>query len=84
MTSRSYEELIIDGIHGLPSELLAEIADFVYFVRRRATSPREFDDELRSALVRVETRQMSRDEQAHLEEEFAGYDQRYPLESLRD
>ena len=37
-----YEQLIVEGIKGLPPELLAEIAAFVYFVRR-ATEPQEFE-----------------------------------------
>ena len=46
----SYEQRIIEGIKGLPQELLAEIADFVYFVRQRFTQPQAFERRLDSAL----------------------------------
>jgi len=42
---RSYEQLITEGIKGLPPELLAEIADFVYFVRKRFMYPQTFETE---------------------------------------
>lgn len=35
MATNTYERLILEGIKGLPSEALSEIADFIYFVRRR-------------------------------------------------
>lgn len=48
---QSYEQLIIEGIKGLPQELLAEIADFVYVVRKRFTQPRTFEAELETILL---------------------------------
>jgi hypothetical protein len=78
MTAQSYQQLIIEGIKGLPPEILAEIADFIYFVRQRAVQPQAFEEELENALLRVELRQLSRDEEAHLKKEFEGYDQLYP------
>jgi len=80
MTTQSYQQLILEGIKGLPPEILAEIADFIYFVRKRAVQPQVFEEELQNALMRVELRQLSRDEEAHLEKEFEGYDQLYPRE----
>jgi len=80
MTTQSYQQLIIEGIKGLPQEILAEIADFIYFVRKRAVQPQAFEEELQNALMRVELRQLSRDEEAHVEKEFEGYDQLYPRE----
>ena len=78
MTSQTYEQIIVEGIKGLPQEMLAEIADFVYFVRKRATQPQAYEEELLSALLNAELRQMSRDEEVHLDEEFRDYDRRYP------
>ena len=75
MTAASYYRLILEGLKGLPPETLAEIADFVLFVRRRVLEPEVFEEELRSALLNSELRQLSRDETSHLEEEFARYDQ---------
>lgn len=80
MTIQTYQQLIIEGIRGLPPEILAEIADFIYFVRKRALQPQAFEEDLQNALLRFELRQLSRDEEAHLEKEFEGYDQLYPRE----
>jgi hypothetical protein len=78
MTTRNYEQLIIEGIEGLPQEILAEIADFVYFVRKRILQPNTFEEELQDILLSAELRQLSRDEEAHLEKEFEDYDKLYP------
>ena len=40
----AYENLIMKGIKGLPQEVLAEVADFVYFVRTRVTQPQFFEN----------------------------------------
>jgi hypothetical protein len=80
MTAQTYQQLIIEGIKGLPPEILAEIADFIYFVRKRAVQPQAFEEELENARLRVELRQLSRDEETHLEKEFEGYDQLHPRE----
>lgn len=78
MTAQGYQELIMEGVKGLPTEILAEVADFIYFMRKRALQPRMIDDDLRIAMLRTELRQFSRDEDAHLEKEFANYEQLYP------
>ncbi len=70
----------VEGLKGLPSETLAEIVDFIYFVRKRALQPQAFEEELQNALLNTELRQLSRDEEAHLEKEFEDYDERYPRE----
>jgi hypothetical protein len=80
VTEQIYQQLIVQGIRGLPAETLAEIADFVYFLRKRIQQPDIFAEELRSALLGEELKQLSRDEEAHLEQEFADYEQRYPRE----
>jgi hypothetical protein len=80
MTAPIYQQLIIEGIKGLPPESLAEIADFVYFVRKRILEPQAFQEELRNAGLGVELRQLSRDEEKHLEKEFEDYDRLYPRE----
>jgi hypothetical protein len=77
MTTQSYHQLIVKGIEGLPPEMLAEIADFIYFVRKRALQPQAFE-ELQNILLNKELRQSSRDAEAHLEKEFEGYEQLYP------
>ncbi|MBM3241839.1 hypothetical protein FJZ31_36680 [Candidatus Poribacteria bacterium] len=45
--------------------------------------PEEYDideEELQNTLLNVELQQLSRNEEAHLEEEFEEYDKRYPYE----
>ena len=71
MTAQTYQQLITEGIRGLPAETLAEITDFIYFVRKRALEQHRFEDELK---------QLSRIEAAHLEKEFEDYEQHYPCE----
>jgi hypothetical protein len=60
---------------GLPLEVLAEITDFVYFVRKRLVQPQAFEEEIRSTLLREELRHLRRDEEVHVEQKFANYDQ---------
>ena len=78
MTTQTYEQLIMEGIKGLSPKVLAEIADFVYFLRRRALEPKAFQEELKNALLRLELKRLSRREEAHLDEEFKGHAQRHP------
>ena len=80
MTTQMYQQLIIEGIKGLPTEMLTEIADFVYFVRKRVSQPRVFEQDQRDALLNVELKQLSREETSHLEEEFTDYERLYPHE----
>jgi len=75
MTAQSLEQL-----KGLPTEALAEITDFVYFVRKRVLQPQDYQSELQTLLLRAELKQLSRGEEAHLEKEFENYERRYPRE----
>jgi hypothetical protein len=68
-----YHQVISDGLQGLPPAKLAEIAEFIYFVRKRYLQPEDGEDELRQALWRAELKQMSRDETSHLEKEFEAH-----------
>jgi hypothetical protein len=78
MTQPTYQQLILEGIQGLPPETLMEIVDFIYFVRKRTLQPEAFTEESRQALLRTEIQQLSRDEAAHLEDECKDYDRHYP------
>lgn len=80
MTTQNYQQLIIEGIKGLPPETLAEIVDFIYFVRKRVLQPQTFEEELQNALLNAELRKLSRDEEDHLEKEFEEYEKLYPRE----
>lgn len=75
---QSYKQLIIDGIQDLPTELLSEVVDFVYFLRMRATRPELFAAEKYAQLLHQESLQLDADEAKHLELEFADYEQRFP------
>ncbi len=59
-------------------ETLREIADFVYFIRRRAADPKSFEDEQFHALVGEDLSSLSESELEHLDEEFADYESVYP------
>lgn len=78
MTAQTYEQLILDAIKGLPPAKLDEIVDFIFFLRKREAQTRDFDDELREAFLRAELKQLNRDEELHLEQEFADYEHLYP------
>ena len=78
MNTASYEEIIVSGIKGLPTETLREIADFVYFVRRRAVDPKSFEDEQFRALTEEDLSSLNETELEHLQEEFADYESVYP------
>ena len=78
MTAQTYQMLINEGIKGLPGETLAEIVDFIYFLRKRALQPEDFERELQNTLLITELKQLNSDEEAHLEKEFENYDNLYP------
>jgi hypothetical protein len=78
MTRAAYEALILEGLRGLPADALAEITDYVYFVRKRCLHPAAFAAELEALRLNGETSELSRHETAHLEEEFANFDERFP------
>jgi hypothetical protein len=78
MTEQELEQFIREGLRGLPPDALAEVADFVWFVRKKVFDPAAFRDELHSLAVRQDLSRMQAETQAHLEQEFAGYEQRHP------
>lgn len=78
METTSYEKIIVSGIKGLPAETLREIADFVYFMRRRAVDPKGFQDEQFRALIESDLSALNESELEHLEEEFADYESVHP------
>ncbi len=80
MTSQTYQHLILAGIKGLPPEALEEIAQFIYFLRKRTLQPQLFEEELQTALLRTDLQAFSQTEEAHLEKEFEDYERRYPKE----
>jgi hypothetical protein len=80
MTRPAYKRLIEDRLKGLPVDTLAEVVDFVDFLRMRAGkgAPRTAGRAERRTSRLLES--MRAAEEAHLEEEFRGYAQKYPRE----
>lgn len=82
MTTETYQEKILAGMHGLPDEVLAEIADYVYFLRRKVTMPDVYAAEVHREMLQYTLRSGRQDSLTHLEEEFADYDQQFPRNQL--
>ena len=80
MTSQTYTQLIMKGIQGLPTEKLAEVANFIFFLRKQASDPDAFLEEQYEQLLNGVLTQLDAKELQHLEAEFAGYEARYPHE----
>lgn len=80
MATETYQQAILRGLEGLPNEVLAEVTDFVYFLRKRLLRPEEFDEDMRSLTLRGHLTALSEDEESHLEEEFDDYERLYPKE----
>ncbi len=80
MNTPSYEQLIVSGIKDLPPDALREIADFVYFLRRRAVDPQSFEEDQFRTLIEQDLSKFNENELKHLEAEFADYEKLYPYE----
>lgn len=80
MTPQVYKELIVSGIQDLPPALLAEVANFVYFVRKQVEDPDAFAAEQYRLLLTKTLGQLDTHELNHLDAEFADYEQRFPRE----
>lgn len=80
MHVQDYHRIITEGIKDLPESALAEIADFVTFVRLRVRSSASGGMDLYALLLQMERHQLSAASQSHLEEEFKDYAERYPLD----
>lgn len=46
MTTQNYQQLILQGTQDLPPDSLAEIVDFVFFIRQKLFHPQRFKDAL--------------------------------------
>lgn len=75
MATNTYQEKILAGIDGLPDDVLAEIADYVYYLRRKVTLPDVYAAEVQHEVLEYTLRRGRQDSLTHLEEEFADYDQ---------
>lgn len=74
--SLNLEQLINEGIKGLPQHYLNEVADFVLFVRRRAMEQQPYNAEG----IRQELHLLNAHERQHLEDEFKDFDEQFPKE----
>ena len=75
MTAQTYRQVISSAINDLPAEALIEIIDFLHAIRQRSLRQQARYDSLSVAL-----NQLSQSESHHLEQEFADYEQLYPIE----
>jgi hypothetical protein len=78
MDATNYEKLILNGINGLPNDALREVADFVYFLRKKSQNPKAFADEHYQILIDENLEELNRNELNHLDGEFENYEQLYP------
>lgn len=78
MTAEAYQKVILAELEGLPTEVMAEIADFVFFMRRKVQEPYAFVAEREQATLHHILQTGRSESLAHLEEEFVDYEQRFP------
>jgi len=78
MTTMTYQEKILAGIDGLPDDVLAEITDYIYFLRRNVTLPDVYAAEVQHEVLEYSLRSGRQDSLVHLEEEFADYGVEWP------
>lgn len=72
METQAYHSLILEGLHDLPEDALAEIAGFVWLVRKRVLHPKAFEDELYALQLRAELKRMHTQELEHTEVKVGG------------
>lgn len=70
LTPQVYKALIISGIQDLPPTLFAEVANFVYFVRKQAEDPDAFVTEQYKLLLGKALSELDAHEGKHVEAEF--------------
>jgi hypothetical protein len=80
MTLQALQEIVLHAAEGLSDAALEEIASYVLLVRKRELQPGSLSEEIETELLRLELKKISRQEEAHLEEEFVEYERRYPAE----
>lgn len=75
-----YQQFIANGIKELPLDALEEIADFVAFIQQKLTKKSGLMQQNNDALLLAELHLLSHQQQQHLEQEFADYEQQFPKE----
>lgn len=74
------QKTIINGLRDLPESSLLEIAEYVFFVRQKALTPNQFQQQFEEMLMAEDLTLLEKKETAHLEDEFNNYQNRYPKE----
>ena len=74
------KQTIANGISDLSEESLQEIADFVLFIRAKKQHKIAFTETQLVNYIQRELSALSKAEQLHVEEEFIGYEKKYPVE----
>jgi hypothetical protein len=64
----------------IKEDRLREIAKYILFVRQKTFRPEQFQHQFELAMINEELSQLEISEINHLEEEFEGYENRYPKE----
>lgn len=78
MTSEAYQKMIVAGLAGLPNDYLAEVADFVFFLRNKLEATDAFAVAVDQDSFQPAMQAGWQESLAHLEEEFADYERRFP------
>lgn len=79
MTPQVYKALIVSGIQDLLPTLLAEVANFVYFVRKQVEDPDAFAAEQYKLLLGKALSELDAHEGKHVEAEFGDYEKQAPV-----
>jgi len=69
-----FEQLILNGIKGLPQESLKAIAEYVFFIRKKTFQSDFLDD----VMLNEELDLLDEEELKHLEKEFENYQTLHP------
>jgi hypothetical protein len=74
-----YQQFINSSIKELPLDALEEIADFISFIQQKFKKT-SLTQQNENALLLAELHLLSYQQQQHLEQEFADYEQQFPKE----
>lgn len=80
MNATALKQVIARGISDLPEESLQEIADFILFLRAKKVSKVAFSEMGLADYIQRELSALREAELSHVEEEFVGYEKKYPVE----
>ena len=72
------KELLIHEVQTLSESLAEQVLDYLQYLKMKKN--KVSDEEIHNNWLVTELKQLSRDEEKHLEKEFANYEQLYPRE----